>query len=104
MNKKKFHVSFQKLGLTLHLIGAMVLGVTIGGLAEAEPLPKEAVLPLALAQQAAAVGLAKCEEGGYKVSVAVADRGGNLKVLNSQTKCNTLLRCCHGTLLHSSHP
>ncbi|MDE0145657.1 MAG: heme-binding protein [Nitrospira sp.] len=81
MNNRKIHVSFQKLVLTLNLIGAMVLRLTIGGLAQAEPLPKEAMLPLALAQKAAAEALAKCEEGGYKVSVAVADRGGNLKVL-----------------------
>jgi len=81
MNNKKVRVSFQKLGLTLHPIGAMVLCLTVGGLAEAEQLPREAVLPLALAQKAAAAALAKCEEGGYKVSVAVADRGGNLKVL-----------------------
>ena len=81
MNNKKFRVSFQKLGLTLHLIGAMALCLTVGGLAEAEQLPREAVLPLALAQKAAAAALAKCEEGGYKVSVAIADHGGNLRVL-----------------------
>ena len=81
MNKKHVHVSCRKSSLKLHLIGAMVLSVTVGGLAQAEPLPKEAVLPLALAQKAAAAGLAKCEEGGYTVSVAIADRGGNLKVL-----------------------
>ncbi len=63
------------------LMGILALGVMAGGLAQAEPLLREAVLPLALAQQAAAAGLAKCEEGGYKVSVAIADRGGNLKVL-----------------------
>ena len=68
-------------GLKLYLMGAMVLGVTVGAVAQAEPLPKEAVLPLALAQKAAAAALAKCEEGGYKVSVAIADSGGNLKVL-----------------------
>ena len=28
----------------------------------------------------------------------------NLDPLNSQTKCNTLLRCCHGTLLYTTHP
>ncbi len=44
-------------------------------------LPKEAVLPLELALQAANAALAKCEEGGYRVSVAVVDRGGNLKAL-----------------------
>ena len=27
-----------------------------------------------------------------------------LDPLNSQTKCNTLLRCCHGTLLYTHHP
>jgi len=44
-------------------------------------LQKEAVLPLSLAQKAANAALAKCEEGGYRVSVAVVDRGGNVKVL-----------------------
>ena len=81
MHKKNGHVSCRQPGLKVHLVEAMVLGVLAGGLAQAEPLPKEATLPLALAQKAAAAGLAKCEEGGYKVSVAVADRGGNLKVL-----------------------
>ena len=97
-------------GLKLYLMGALVVGMTTGGLVHAEPspkdavesllniskilrgggqpggtqpepLPREAVLPLALAEQAAAAGLVKCEKDGYKVSVAVADRGGNLKVL-----------------------
>lgn len=44
-------------------------------------LPKEPILPLALAQKAANAALAKCEEGRYKVSVAVVDRGGNVKAL-----------------------
>ena len=44
-------------------------------------VPKESFLPLSLAQKAANAALAKCEEGGYRVSVAVVDRGGNLKVL-----------------------
>ena len=81
MNKKNGRVSCRQLGLKLHLIGVMIVGMTAAGPVQAEPLPKETVLPLALAQQAAAAGLAKCEEGGYNVSVAVADRGGNLKVL-----------------------
>ena len=46
-----------------------------------EEWPKEPVLPMALAQKAANAALTKCEEGGYRVSVAVVDRGGNLKVL-----------------------
>ena len=44
-------------------------------------LPKEPVLSLKLAQKAANAALAKCEEEGYQVSVAVVDRGGNIKVL-----------------------
>ena len=46
-----------------------------------QTLPQETVLPVALAQQAAIAALEKCMEGGYRVSVAVVDRGGNLKVL-----------------------
>jgi len=46
-----------------------------------EEWPKESMLPMALAQKAANAALTKCEEGGYRVSVAVVDRGGNLKVL-----------------------
>ena len=72
----------RKSGLTL-TIRAVGLSIMIGGLipVQAQSLHKETVLPLALAQQAAAAGLAKCERDGYHVSVAVADRGGNLKVL-----------------------
>lgn len=44
-------------------------------------LPKETVLSLELALKAANAALAKCDEGGYRVSVAVVDRGGNLKAL-----------------------
>ena len=44
-------------------------------------LPKENVLPLRLAQKAANAALTKCEEGGYRVSVALVDRGGNIKTL-----------------------
>ena len=42
-------------------------------------LPKEVVLPLFLAQKAANAALAKCEEGGYRVSVAVVGRKGMSK-------------------------
>lgn len=44
-------------------------------------LAKETVLSLELALKAANAALAKCDEGGYRVSVAVVDRGGNLKAL-----------------------
>lgn len=47
----------RKAGLTL-TIGAVALSITTGGLipVQAQPLHKETVLPLALAQQAAAAG------------------------------------------------
>ena len=59
-------------------------GVALSSLATwaaAENLPKEPVLPLLLAQKAAAAGLAKCEESGYRVTVAVVDQGGHIRVL-----------------------
>ncbi len=51
------------------------------GIASAESLPLEATLPLALANKAAAAALAQCKRDGYRVSVAVVDRAGVLKVL-----------------------
>jgi uncharacterized protein GlcG (DUF336 family) len=47
----------------------------------AEELPREAVLPLALASKAAASAVEKCKQDGYKVSAAVVDRAGVLKAL-----------------------
>src|SRR5439155_17068622 len=47
----------------------------------AEELPREATLPLALAVKAAAAAQEKCKQDGYRVSAAVVDRAGVLKVL-----------------------
>jgi len=49
--------------------------------AAAENFPKETILPLKLAQKAAAAAITKCEESGYHVSVAVVDQGGNTRAL-----------------------
>jgi len=49
--------------------------------AAAEELPREAALPLALANKAAAAAQEKCKQDGYRVTVAVVDRAGVLKVL-----------------------
>ncbi|HEY8369888.1 MAG TPA: heme-binding protein, partial [Thermodesulfobacteriota bacterium] len=55
------------------------------GAAAPEPaparLPTERVLPMAIAQEAAAAAVAACSKGGHRVSAAVADRAGNLRVL-----------------------
>ena len=42
---------------------------------------REAVLPLSLATTAASAALDQCAKDGYKVSVAVVDRAGVVKVL-----------------------
>ena len=80
MNRKRW-----RLGATGLYVFALTAGLILGGmittLASAQGLPKQGVLPLALAEKAAVAALDKCAAGGYKVSVAVVDRGGNLKVL-----------------------
>jgi uncharacterized protein GlcG (DUF336 family) len=47
----------------------------------AQELPREATLPLAMATKAATAAQDKCKQDGYRVSVAVVDRAGVLKVL-----------------------
>ena len=46
-----------------------------------EALPRETVLPLALAEKAAAAAVDQCKQDGYAVSAAVVDRAGILKAL-----------------------
>ena len=65
---------------------AISLGVVLSfGVAQAasaaDDLPREAVLPLALATKAAAAAQDKCKQDGHRVTVAVVDRAGVLKVL-----------------------
>ncbi len=52
--------------------------------AAAADLPKESVLPLALAAKAAHAAVDKCKADGYTVSAAVVDRGGNVRALLRQ--------------------
>lgn len=51
------------------------------GISFSQDLTSEPVLPLSLAQKAANSAREKCEADGYKVTVAIVDAGGNLKVL-----------------------
>jgi len=65
---------------------AISLGVVLSfGFAQAasaaDELPREAVLPLALASKAAAAAQEKCKQDGYRVTVAVVDRAGILRAL-----------------------
>jgi len=57
---------------------ALALGM-VAVPALAEELPREGVLPLALASKAAQAALEKCTKDGYRVSVAVVDRAGVLR-------------------------
>gem|GEM_PF-175084 len=59
-------------------LAAALLSLAAGG-AAAQELPREKVLPLALAQQAANAALAACTAQGYQVSVAVVDGAGLLR-------------------------
>jgi uncharacterized protein GlcG (DUF336 family) len=47
----------------------------------ADELPREAVLPVAMAAKAAHAALEKCKADGHRVSVTVVDRAGVLRVL-----------------------
>lgn len=49
--------------------------------ASAAELPREAVLPLAMATKAASTAVEQCTKDGYRVSVAVVDRAGVVRAL-----------------------
>ena len=60
---------------------AWIFGLGLNNTAAVEELPREAVLPLALANKAATAALEKCKQDGYRVSVAVVDRAGLMRTL-----------------------
>ena len=66
--------------LVFLLPAAVTLALTQAAFA-AEELPREAALPLAMATKAASAALEKCTKDGYRVTVAVVDRAGVLRVL-----------------------
>jgi uncharacterized protein GlcG (DUF336 family) len=63
------------------LVAAVLTGAALGISVQAAELPRQSTLPLQIATRAAAAALAKCRDQGHRVSVAVVDRGGVLKVL-----------------------
>ena len=62
------------------MLAALIGLVVKQGVALADELPREAVLPLAMAIKAATAALEKCTRDGHRVSVAVVDRSGVLRV------------------------
>ncbi|MEX2492478.1 MAG: heme-binding protein [Nitrospirales bacterium] len=73
------HVTRAKFGLI-----AFCLAGLMGGHVSAGELPKESVLPLALATKAAHATVDQCLADGYQVSVTVVDRGGNIRAVLRQ--------------------
>jgi uncharacterized protein GlcG (DUF336 family) len=73
------HVTRTKVGLI-----AFCLAGLMAGHASATELPKESVLPLALATKAAHATVDQCLADGYRVSVTVVDRGGNVRAVLRQ--------------------
>jgi uncharacterized protein GlcG (DUF336 family) len=63
------------------LVAAVLAGAGLGICVQAAELPRQPTLPLQIATRAAVAALAKCRDQGHRVSVAVVDRGGVLKVL-----------------------
>ncbi|MGE0474824.1 MAG: heme-binding protein [Nitrospirales bacterium] len=81
MQGKRERVSSQgTMRSTLIVLTVSLLGVPYGNGLAAE-LPREAVLPAALAIQAAQAGMERCTADGYRVSVAVVDRAGIVRAL-----------------------
>lgn len=61
------------------MMGSLMLG---NGMASAQELPKESVLPLSLAQRATQAAMEACKKDGYRVSVSVVDRAGLLRTMS----------------------
>ena len=68
-----------KIGLMTCCLGGLMIGYV-----SAAELPKESVLPLALATKAAHATVDKCLDDGYRVTATVVDRGGNIRAVLRQ--------------------
>lgn len=63
------------------LAGALLAAGCLGAAHAADELPKESVLPVALAGKAAQAALDACKKDGYRVSASVVDRAGVLRAM-----------------------
>ena len=66
---------------TAPLIGAGLVLLFFPSFSLADELPKESVLPLAMASKAAQAAIEACKKDGYRVSVSVVDRAGVLRTM-----------------------
>ena len=70
------------LGCAGMIVGVLLLAGGSSAVARAaDDLPKESVLPAALAGKAVQAALEFCKKDGYRVSASVVDRAGLLRVL-----------------------
>jgi uncharacterized protein GlcG (DUF336 family) len=59
----------------------VLFGLSVMPVALADDLPREAVLPLGMANKAVSAALESCKKDGYRVSAAVVDRAGVLRAM-----------------------
>ena len=76
-------IEAQRNWVKVGLFTCCVAGLMIGQ-ASAADLPKESMLPLAMATKAAHATVDKCLADGYRVSVTVVDQGGNIRAVLRQ--------------------
>lgn len=62
--------------MRIHAMIVTLISLVVAGSAQAQALPREAMLPLSLAVQAARAAVDKCAGQSYWVSAAVVDRQG----------------------------
>ena len=70
---------YGKRSVLTFLIGLWLWPAALGH--ASEELPKESVLPLAMANKAVQASIEACKKDGYRVSVSVVDRDGILRAM-----------------------
>ena len=75
--KRRRRMSIAAGGVAIFLL----FGVTTMQTVFADELPREAVLPLGMANKAVHAALESCKKDGYRVSVSVVDRAGILRAM-----------------------
>ena len=66
---------------TVRLIATGLVMLFCPAFSFADELPKESVLPLAMASKAAQAAVEACKKDGYRVSASVVDRAGVLRTM-----------------------
>jgi uncharacterized protein GlcG (DUF336 family) len=75
------HLRLSRAYATALLIATALVLLCFSSSSFADELPKESVLPLAMASRAAQVAMEACKKDGYRVSVSVVDRAGVLRTM-----------------------